>query len=51
MRILWGEGVVLSCVGVSEWVVSGNERLTEERVFVFFVCMFGAFDEVKVLLN
>ena len=41
MRILWGEGGVLPCVGVSEWVVSGNEGLTEEGVFVVFcLCMF-----------
>ena len=35
MRILLGEGVVLPCVGVSNWVVSGKEGLTEEGVFVF----------------
>ena len=51
MRILWGEGVVLLCVGVGEWVVSGNEGLTEEGVFCLYVCMSGAFDGVKVVVN
>ena len=37
MRILWGEGVVLPCGGVGEWVASGNKELTEEGVFVFFL--------------
>ena len=36
MRILWGEGVVLPRRGVGEWVVSGNEGLTEEGIFVVF---------------
>ena len=40
MRILWGEGVVLPCGGVGEWVASGNKELTEEGVFVVFcLCM------------
>ena len=34
-RILWGEGVVLPCGGVGEWVVSGNKRLTEEGMYVW----------------
>ena len=41
MRILWGEVVLLPCGGVGEWVVSGNEGLTEEGVFVVFcLCMY-----------
>ena len=41
MRILWGEGVVLPCGGVGEWVVSGNKGLTKEGVFVVFcLCMY-----------
>ena len=38
---------------MGEWVVSGNEGLTEERVFLFFcpVCTSGIFDRVKVVLN
>ena len=42
MRILRGEGVVLPCGGVGKWVVSGNEGLREEGVFVDFlsVCLF-----------
>ena len=47
MRILWGEGVVLPRGGVDKWVVSGNEGLTEEGVFVVFclyVCLSSAFD-------
>ena len=54
MRILWGEGAVLLCVGVGEWVVSGNEGLTEEWVFVVFclyVGMSGVFDGIKIVLN
>ena len=37
MRILWGEGVGLP---VGEWVVSGNEGITEEGVLMVFVFMF-----------
>ena len=52
MRILWGEGGVLPSVGVSEWVVSGNEYLNRGRGicgFLFrYVCMSGLFDGVKV---
>ena len=54
MRILWGEGVVLPCGGVGEWVASGNKELTEEGVFVVFClygCTSGVFNGVKVLLN
>ena len=46
--------MVLPYVGVGEQVVSGNEGLTEEGVFVVFclyVCMYGVFDGVKVVLN
>ena len=34
--------MVLPCGGVGEWVVSGNEGLTEEGFFffLFFLCMF-----------
>ena len=55
MRILWGAGVVLPCGGVGEGVVSGNEGLTEEGVFVIFcLCMFVCLvysTWVKVVLN
>ena len=47
MRILWGEGVVLPCVGAGEWVVSGNKGLTEDGVFVvscLYVCLSSSFD-------
>ena len=34
--------MVLPCEGVGKWVVSGNEGLTEEGKFVFFlsVCLY-----------
>ena len=39
MRILWG-GVGPPSGGVGEWEISGNKSLTEEGVFMVFVCMF-----------
>ena len=53
MRILWGEGVVFQCVGVGEWVVSGNEGLTEEWVFgvfwTLYVCMSACFEVPPIM--
>ena len=39
--------MVLPCWEVGKWVVSGDEGLTEEGVFVFFclyVCLSSSFD-------
>ena len=39
MTNLWADKGILPVSGVTEWVISGNEGTTEERLCIVFLCM------------